>query len=899
MPTLLDQNKFCENLEEVTSPNIVTKRKFHPEGLFSEQIFGPLKNYTCQCGIYYGSSKSGGKCKTCKVDIVNNNVRRQRFAKIVLPIPVVNPIFYDLLISIGGNNVKSMIDTLMKKDDVSLYKDGDDYVCVEDKNVPEKAKRWEMLEAIHELVSGLTNDNIKHGNTNWKIIKDNLHLLFLNNVIVLPPDLRPAAKGIERNNQVIDKINRYYVQILTKKEAMRNTSFSISKDKRIFYTYFKQIQKDVNELYEHIIEKLSKKEGLIRGNILGKRIDFSGRAVIIPDPTLSLDECCLPYVMILELFKLKISKILIELGKFKLLNDAVDFIDNCIDFKIPSLYRIAEEAIENEFCLLNRQPSLHRLSMIGFKIKMSMDNVIKIHPLVCSGFNADFDGDQMAVYIPVSDEAKEEVKKKFLSTKNLSNPANESLTTVPSQDIVLGIYALTSHRISNLENKVEFKGKEITEGLRLFNEALPEDYPIIDYVVGKKELIAILNDIKNKYSEEVTKNVLDEIKWKGFKYSTLLGTTLSLDACRIENSKSIRNSLYEGDDTISQLEKVSSNELENILKNNFSYSYLITSGARGSWEQVRQIVMTRGFISNFRGQILATPIKHSLLDGLTQHEFFLSTYGCRKGLLDVSLNTGASGYLSRKLIFTCANLQLHETLNDCGTTDCLDVYVDSLKKAKMLVNKYCKIPGYNKLVLIDPENCEAFVGKTIQVRSPIFCKSEDICHTCYGESFRNMHSKFIGVIAAQSLGECNTQLILRTFHTSGVAKMNKDEQMKQLDIVSDLDSASKLLHLKKEKQYKELISELFRVYNSNRDIYHVHFECVVSQMMWKGNSKWRLLENRDKIVPDYHSVQSVPSKESWLLGLGFSNPKRHILKGIVHRGLYSGIMDKILCGEKL
>ena len=167
MPTLLDQNKFCENLKEVTSVNIISKRKFHPEGLFSEQIFGPLKNYTCQCGVYYGSSKSGGECKTCKVDIVNNNVRRQRFAKIVLPIPVVNPIFYDLLISIGGNNIKNMLDTLMKKDDVSLYKDGDDYVCVEDKNVPEKAKKWEMIEAIHELIVGITNDNVKHGNSNW------------------------------------------------------------------------------------------------------------------------------------------------------------------------------------------------------------------------------------------------------------------------------------------------------------------------------------------------------------------------------------------------------------------------------------------------------------------------------------------------------------------------------------------------------------------------------------------------------------------------------------------------------------------------------------------------------------------------------------------------------------
>lgn len=899
MPSLLDQNKFVEDLPEVSSVVIMSKRKFHPEGLFSEQIFGPLKNYTCQCGVYYGSSRSGGKCKTCQVDIVNNNERRKRFAKIKLPIPVVNPIFYDLIVSIGGNNLKSTIDTLMKKDDVTLYKDGNDYVCVNDKLVPPKVKKWEMLEAINELIAGVTKDNVKNGNESWKIIQNNLDKLFLNYVIVLPPDLRPAAKGIEKNSQVVDKINRYYIQILTKKEIMKDTIINVTNNKQLFYTYFKQLQKDVNELYEHIIEKLSKKEGLIRGNILGKRIDFSGRAVIIPDPTLALDECCLPYIMILELFKLKISKILIELGKFKLLNDAVDYIDKCIEYKIPALYKIANDAIYDEVCLLNRQPSLHRLSMIGFKIKMSMDNVIKIHPMVCAGFNADFDGDQMAVYIPVSEEAKEEIRQKFLSTRNLTNPANESLTTTPSQDIVLGIYTLTSHRFKELENKVEFKGREVTEGQRIFNEALPETYPIIDYVVGKKELIAILNDIKDRYPEEITKTVLDEIKWRGFKYSTLFGSTLSLDACRIEDSKKIRNSLYEGDNIITQLEKVSGTELETTLKNNFSYSYLITSGARGSWEQVRQIVMTRGFISNFKGQILATPIKHSLLDGLTQEEFFLSTYGCRKGLLDVSLNTGASGYLSRKLIFTCANLQIHDTLDDCKTKDLLEIYVNDKKKAKMLVNRWCVLPN-KKMVLITQQNYEAFVGKTIMVRSPIFCKSEQLCHKCYGESFRNLHSRFVGIIAAQSLGECNTQLILRTFHTSGVAKVNKgEEEMKQMDIVSDLDSASKILHLRKIDGYKELTSELFRVYNSNRDIYHVHFECVVSQMMWKGNTKWRLLKNRDKIAPEFHSVQSVPSKESWLLGLGFSNPKRHILKGIVHGGLYSGIMDKILCGEKV
>ena len=311
---------------------------------------------------------------------------------------------------------------------------------------------------------------------------------------------------------------------------------------------------------------------------------------------------------------------------------------------------------------------------------------------------------------------------------------------------------------------------------------------------------------------------------------------------------------------------------------------MVESGARGSWDQVKQIILTRGFISNFKGQILSIPIKHSLLEGLDQAEFFNSTYGCRKGLLDVALNTGASGYLSRKLIFACANLQIGD-LEDCGTTDLLEVHVKDEKKAKMLIHRYYDNNG--KLEKITSENCLTFSNKVIYIRSPIFCKSPKVCRTCYGDLYKVLNSRFIGVIAAQSLGECNTQLVLRTFHTSGVAHVKEgeqevdDEAVRQMDIIGDLATASKLLHRFNNKSYIEIVSDLFDVYNTNRSIHHVHFECVVSQLMWKGTRKWRLLENRQNISPEYHSVQKVPSYESWLLGLAFSRPKQHILKGIL------------------
>lgn len=889
MPKILDYDKFCENLEEVTSLKTIGKRKFHPEGLFSEQIFGPVKNYTCQCGNYYGVSKSGGKCEICKVDIANSDERRTRFAKITLPMKVVNPLFYDLLVDIGGKNLKAALDDLMRMEKSALYMDNDEHiVTTTPERLPPGTQTWEKTEAIEKIITDIATMLASEGIAEWKLIKDNISSLFLDKIIVLPPDLRPTSKSTG-NRQLMDKINRYYVQILTKKEIMRDTTINIHTDKNMYYTYFKQLQGVVNELYDQILTKMAKKEGLIRGNILGKRIDFSGRAVICPDPTLNLDECVLPYLMVLEIFKLPIAKRIIELGKFKLLNKAIDFVDKCIDTQSPVLYKVCEEVVDGEICILNRQPSLHKLGMLGFKIKISLDQVIKIHPLVCPPFNADFDGDQMAVYIPVTDEAKQEVVDKIFVSKNLSSPANETLTTIPSQDIVLGIYFLTS-------------GVFNVDGHEVFNSCLPNDYPEVKGIVDKNKLLEVLNDIKNKYPDQDVTVVLDNVKKVGFKYATLYGCTLSLEDFNETHLRPLRDDLYSYKDIRKQLVAVSSDEVITELKEKFPYSYMIESGARGSWDQVKQLILTRGFISNFDGEILPLPIKHNLVEGLTQEEFFYSTYGCRKGLLDVALNTGTSGYLSRKLIFTCANLQIHEELEDCGTTDFLEVNVKDARKAAMLVNRYALADDNKSIYKITKDNYKDIIGKTIEIRSPILCKSSKLCRTCYGDLYKSVNSRFVGIIAAQTLGERSTQLVLRTFHTSGSAIIkgvddNRDESMRQKDIIGDLATVASLLHKFKNKDYVSITDQLFDAYDAS--IHHVHFECVVAQLMWKNYKKWRLLENREKIKPNYYSIQSVPNQESWILAMAFSNPKRSILHGILYEGRYSGVMDKILKGERI
>lgn len=904
MPSLLNISEFCADLKEVTTTKYLNKKQFHEFGLFSEQIFGPLKNYTCQCGNYYGVSGSGGTCGVCLVDVVNSNVRRKRFAKIILPIPVVNPLFYDLLCNIGGTEIKTALDQLMK-DENSIM------------TLNEEAQAWEVVSkspeqvfpdslvgtvAIETLIKDLAENALEVGDDVWQVIHDNIDQLIVNEIIVLPPDLRPASKKVTKGQVSSDKINRFYTQILTKKEVMAESIIDVGIDRNLYYNYYRQLQKDVNELYSYILEKMSKKEGLIRGNILGKRIDFSGRAVIVPDPTLKMEECSLPYLMFLELFKLKIAKKIIAVGRFKKINDALDFIDDCIEVNNPILFNTCVEIAKDEVCLLNRQPSLHRLSLLGYKTKVSLDKVIKIHPLSCPPFNADFDGDQMAVYVPISEVTKQEILDRLLVIRNLTNPSNGSLSTTPGQDVILGIYAVSHEIFPELQYDVDCKGKTIKADRKLLNDCFPEDYPVIDEPVTGKIINAYLSDVNKRYSNEITAEVLDKIKFLGFKYSTLFGATLSLDECFIDGCLEKRDSLYESDDIREQLDMVSKEETTQFLRDNFKYAYMIESGARGSWDQARQIVLTRGFISNFRGQIIQEPIKHSFINGLTQKEFFNSTYGSRKGLLDVALNTGTSGYLSRKLIFACANLQLDET-DDCGTTDLIPIYVDDEKKGRMLIGKWFLEDG--KLIKITEFNYLGYIGKTINARTPVFCKNPKICKTCYGELHDMLDSNFIGVIAAQSLGECNTQLVLRTFHTSGVAVLNKDDDgssadMAQQDIVADLSTVSKLLHkFPKGTVPHELVAKLYTCYNTSRTIHHVHFECVVAQLMWHEDIKWRLTEDRDNKVPGYLSVQTVPSKESWLMGLAFSNPKKHIIKGILNSGLYHGVMDRILCGEEV
>ena len=907
MPRLADINKFCDDLPEINTSHTISRKKFHAHGLFSEQIFGPIKSFTCRCGI---TNRSGKRCATCGIEYVSSKERRRRFAKIVLPVPIVNPLFYDLLSERLPSEYMKKLEVFMKEKYASLYIPyaSSDDVFITDKNEdekypPDQFKRFTGHAAMQEFVKwGARASNDAYG----KYILANIDKLILTQIPIIPPDLRPAIPASPHSDRVKgDIINDKYTNILTKKEAMEKTTLELMRNDSLYFAYSRLIQNEVNAIYKYITSKMSKKEGLIRGNILGKRMDFSGRAVIVPDPTLSIDQCALPYYMLLELFKIQIAHQLIELGKFKIFNNALDHISSCIELNDYSLYDIVEKITKNEVCLLNRQPSLHRLGLLGFNIKVCRGSTIGIHPLICSGYNADFDGDQMAVYLPISEAAKQEVRDKFFASKNLYSPTNASLTSIPSQDIVLGIYILTNNMIPELTNNVKCKGAMISEGRAIFNNAFPEDFRIIDGTIRKKELYSILAEATKKYDAVATSKILDNVKDIGFYYSTYFGVTLSLENFKIDGMDNFIADIYNLETPGEQLSAITSKKTEEFLKDNFKYSYLIDSGARGTWDQARQIVMTRGYISNFNGQIQETPIKNNLVNGLSAEEFFISTYGSRKGLLDTAINTGVSGYLFRKLIFATCNMEKSLDVDDCGTTNYLKIKVDNVKIAKMLEYRWYLDETDNVEKLVTLDNHKDLVGKTLMFRSPIYCKSDQICHKCYGDLHKLLHSRYIGIIAAQGIGEIGTQLVLRSFHTSGVAstKMETADLMKQEDIVGDLTTVNKLLHGKGKDlegvDPSELARLLFKIYNDSSDIHHVHMEVVVAQKMWAGRYKWRLHPKRDSMPHTWHSLPTIPSLEGWLLGFGFGNPKKNLLLGMLTKSMYSGILDKILLGKKL
>ena len=664
---------------------------------------------------------------------------------------------------------------------------------------------------------------------------------------VLPPDLRPMVQ-LDGGRFATSDLNDLYRRVINRNNRLKKL-LDLGAPEVIVNNEKRMLQESVDALFDNgrrgrpvtgpgnralksLSDMLKGKQGRFRQNLLGRRVDYSGRSVIVVNPKLKINQCGIPKPMALELFKPFVMRMLVDLGHTQNIKSAKRMVER----GKPIVWDILEKVVEDHPVLLNRAPTLHRLGVQAFLPVLVEGKAIQVHPLVCTAFNADFDGDQMAVHIPLSQGAQAESRILMISSNNLLSPANGKPLVTPSQDMVLGIYHLTSQRegqvgegkfYSNLDEallayefgkislqtsiRLKFREKLriTTLGRAIFNYILPEDYPYINSPIDKKQLSTIVTEIINTYSNELSSKILDEMKKIGFSHATEEGITIGIDDIKIpenkaeilkkseETVKKINKSFKEGflaDDErlhrVVQLWSTTTEEIGEEMERNFGkfnpIYMMANSGARGNVKQLRQLAGMRGLVADARGEIIDKPIKSNFREGLSVLEYFLSTHGARQGLADTALRTADSGYLTRRLVDVSQDVIVRE--HDCGTKEGRDIYVLTLEGEPnpSLLGRICAKsvadPSTGEIIIesgegITLEHINKLIRLNVEivtVRSVLKCRVEHgVCQMCYGEDMATGKlveiGEAVGIIAAQSIGEPGTQLTMRTFHTGGVA----------------------------------------------------------------------------------------------------------------------------------
>ncbi|GBL28360.1 DNA-directed RNA polymerase subunit beta' [Actinomycetes bacterium] len=552
--------------------------------------------------------------------------------------------------------------------------------------------------------------------------------MVLDCVPVIPPDLRPMVQ-LDGGRFATSDLNDLYRRVINRNNRLKRLA-DLGAPEIIVNNEKRMLQEAVDALFDNgrrgrpvtgpgnralksLSDMLKGKQGRFRQNLLGKRVDYSGRSVIVVGPQLKLHQCGLPKQMALELFKPFVMKRLVDLNHAQNIKSAKRMVERAR----PVVWDVLEEVIAEHPVLLNRAPTLHRLGIQAFEPQLVEGKAIQIHPLVCTAFNADFDGDQMAVHLPLSAEAQAEARILMLSSNNILSPANGRPITSPTQDMVLGLYYLTMVRDGELgegrafssiaeaimahdQHSVSLQAKikirldnstdtiETTIGRALFNEALPADFPYVDIDVTKKQLGGIVDRLAEFYPKVVVAQTLDALKSLGFHWATRAGATIGIeDVVTPPRKKEILES-YEtqADKVQSQYEKglitdderrqelieiwtKATAEVGKEMEENFPRVnpvwMMVFSGARGNMMQIRQIAGMRGLVANPKGEIIPRPIKSNFREGLSVLEYFISTHGARKGLADTALRTADSGYLTRRLCDVAQDVIIRE--EDCGT----------------------------------------------------------------------------------------------------------------------------------------------------------------------------------------------------------------------------------------
>jgi len=767
---------------EVKKPETINYRTFKPErdGLFCAKIFGPVKDYECNCGKYKRMKHRGVVCEKCGVEVIQSKVRRERLGHIELAAPVAHIWFLKSLPS----KIGAILDMTLKQLERILYFESYAVVTSEVEALPvgtllnEEQYRAHLeeypgqfkvgigAEAIREMLMALDlpalsetlRREMKETGSVSKRAKFGKRLtvveafrnsgnrpewMILEVIPVLPPDLRPLVP-LEGGRFATSDLNDLYRRVINRNNRLKRL-IELDAPDIIIRNEKRMLQEAVDVLFDNgrrgrtitgpnkrplksLSDMLKGKQGRFRQNLLGKRVDYSGRSVIVVGPHLRLHQCGLPKKMALELFKPFIYNRLESLGFVTTIKSARKMVEK----GMKEVWDVLDDIVREYPIILNRAPTLHRLGMQAFEVVLIEGKAIQLHPLVCAAFNADFDGDQMAVHVPLSVEAQVEARVLMMSTNNILSPANGGPIIIPSQDIVLGLYYMTRERYgvrgegnvfaSKEEVRIAYdhdavhmqagitvriKGEMIktTVGRVIVSELLPDSIPfaLVNKELSKKELGFIIDYTYRHAGTKDTVILADRLKDLGYEYATRAGISICINDMKIpvrkeefveesereaaDVDKQYSDGLITDGEKYNKIVDIWSKATDKITKEmmdemsvqyvrdkdnsvreikSFNSVYIMAdSGARGSKDQIRQLAGMRGLMAKPSGEIIETPIKANFREGLSVLEYFISTHGARKGLADTALKTANSGYLTRRLVDVSQDSTI--VMHDCAT----------------------------------------------------------------------------------------------------------------------------------------------------------------------------------------------------------------------------------------
>jgi len=821
---------------EVKKPETINYRTLKPEkdGLFCEKIFGPTKDYECNCGKYRKDKLKhrGVICDKCGVEVTSSKVRRERMGHIKLAAPVSHiwyfkgvPSRMGILLDISPKELEKVLyfaayivldageTNLLEKQILTEkeYKDAIETFGYGSFNAMMGAEAVKVLlsrvdlEALSQELKAKFKDST--GQKRIKLVRrldivesfrksgNNPTWMILDVIPVIPPDLRPMVQ-LDGGRFATSDLNDLYRRVINRNNRLQRL-LELGAPDIIVRNEKRMLQESVDALIDNgrrgkpvagpgnrplksLTDMLKGKQGRFRQNLLGKRVDYSGRSVIVVGPTLKFNQCGLPKKMALELFKPFVMNELVKRGyahNVKAAKKKVEKLDK-------EVWPILEDVIKGHPVMLNRAPTLHRLGIQAFEPVLVDGKAIKLHPLVCTAYNADFDGDQMAVHVPLSVESQYECRSLMLSTNNILAPKDGLPITTPTQDMILGTYYLTLDEEGvkgegsvykdydemilayengevNLHARVKVKVKknpqdegklvESTVGRFIFNNSIPQDlgyvdrsedpYSLeVDFVLDKKQIGVVIDKCYRKHGNELTSIMLDNIKNMGYKFSTKSAISVSVADMEIPNEKyelientekliekyekNFRRGLMSDEERYEKVIEAwakTTDDVTNVLMSKLgrlnNINIMAQSGARGSKNQIKQLAGMRGLMANASGKTVEIPVKSNFREGLSVLEYFTSSHGARKGLADTALRTADSGYLTRRLVDVSQDVIINE--EDCGTTDGIEVaaFVDGSEEIEKL---YDRIVGrYALLDVINPQDDSIVVQAGEMIIEPL------------------------------------------------------------------------------------------------------------------------------------------------------------------------------------